>query len=275
MPKSISKSYSFLVLAIISFFCVFCISVSAAPQSISIGYKTVTTIKTGSIVSLDTSTQGEIIPANTINEQHLVGVTISEQQSLLAVNDATDTTQVVSEGVAETLVSTVNGSISIGSQIGVSPLSGVGARAIAGSKVVGTAESSFSSSTSGAISENIYDISGNKHKIYIGYVLVLIAVGSANNNIVNTGFLNSLHNFVSNITGHTVSTTGLLLVFVIVIVAFISIVVLIYSAISGGLVSIGRNPLAKTSILTSLIQIFAMVLIIAAVSVTIIYFILR
>ncbi|HUY53091.1 MAG TPA: hypothetical protein VMV24_00750 [Candidatus Dormibacteraeota bacterium] len=247
---------------------------SSTIESISTPYKSVSAIKAGSIVSLDTSGQDKIVVASTANQQYLVGVAVGNQQSLFAVNDSSSTTQVISEGLAQTLVSTMNGPVSIGSQITVSPLSGIGANAISGSRIVGIAETAFSSSSVGAVSENIYDNSNHAHKIYIGYIPVLISVGNNVNNVANGGLLNSIHNFASSVAGHTISTVSLLLVFIVIIVALVSIIILIYSAISGGLISIGRNPLAKSSILAAIGQIFVMVIIIAATSVAIIYFIL-
>ncbi len=247
---------------------------AAAIESISTPYQSVYPIKAGSIVSLDTSAQNKIIAGNTANQQYLVGVVVGNQQSLLAVNDSNNTTQVISEGIAETLVSTMNGPISIGSQITVSPLSGIGAKAISGSRIVGIAEAVFNSSTTGVASENIYDTSNNIHKIYVGYIPVLISVGNNINNIAGGGLLSSLHNFASGIVGHSIPTASLLLVCIIIVIALISIIILIYSAISGGIVSIGRNPLAKSSILVAMGQIFAMVIVIAATTVAIVYFIL-
>ena len=275
MSKILSRLSTFLVLILLFLFTSSWTScLASAIQSISAPYKSVTAIKDGSIVSLDTSTQDKIVVANTTNQQYLVGVVVSNQQSLLAVNVSNNTTQVISEGLAQTLVSTINGNISIGSQITVSPLSGIGAKAIPGNRIVGIAEATFNSSTHGAMSENIYDTSDHSHKIYIGYMPVLISVGNNVNDVASGGLLNSLHNFASSVAGHAISTVSLLLICLVIIVALVLIIILIYSAISGGLISIGRNPLAKSSILVAIGQIFAMVVIIAATAVAIVYFIL-
>jgi hypothetical protein len=275
MHKQASK-YSIIITLVISIsFLASSLNCFAVNESISNPYKTATNLKLGSIVSLDTAEQNEVVEANTSNEQRLVGVTVNGAQSLLAVNDATNTTQVVSSGIAETLVSTMDGPIVIGTQIAVSPISGVGAKASASSKILGIAEASFNYSTSGAISQNIYDTSHHLHKIYIGYIPVLIAVNNNTNSTTNSGFINSLRNLVTTISGHSVSNISLAIVCAIVLIAFFSIIVLVYGAITGGLISIGRNPLARNSIFGSLAQIFVMVLIIAATSVAIIYFILH
>jgi len=275
MYKKTSRYPIIILLAIVVSFFISSVSGLAITESISNPYKTVTSIKPGSVVSLDTTTQGEVVPANTSNGQRLVGVTVSNKQSLLAVNGASNTTQVVSNGITETLVSTINGSISLGSQVSVSPLSGVAEDASSGGRVVGIAEASFNSSTSGAVSQNVYDTNKHLHTIYVGYIPVLIAVNSDNTTNESGGFINSFRSLISNIAGHTVSNTVLLLISIISFVAFLSIIVLIYGAITGGLISLGRNPLAKGSILASVGQIFLMVFIIAAISVAIIYFILH
>jgi hypothetical protein len=275
MYKQDSKYRIIIVLIIAVCFSISTLNCFAITESISNPYKTTTNIKPGSIVSLDIYQQNEVVAANTTNEQRLVGVTVSNQQSLLAVNNASNTTQVVSNGISNTLVSTINGPISIGSQIAVSPLSGVGDNASVGSKIVGIAEAPFNSSTPGAISQNIYDSSKHLHKIYVGYTPVLIAINGNINTTSNGGFIDNLRNLVSDIAGHTISNTSLILICTITFITLVAIIVLIYGAITGGLISIGRNPLARGSILVSIGQIFLMVLIIAAISVTIIYFILH
>jgi hypothetical protein len=275
MSNQLNK-YSIVIL-FVSAVCFFVSSINclAITESISNPYQTATAIKPGSIVSLVSTKQNEIVAANTTNESKLIGVTVNNQQSLLAVNDASNTTQVISNGIADTLVSTMNGSISIGSQIAVSPLSGVGENAGSGSRVVGIAEAAFNSSTAGSVTQSIYDTNKHQHKIYVGYIPILIAVSSNTSTTDNGSFINSLHNLVNNLSGRTISNTSLLLICIIIVVAFIAIIVLIYGAITGGLISIGRNPLAKSSILSSLGQIFFMVLIIAVTSIIIIYFILH
>ncbi len=275
MCNKTSQYPTIILLAIVVSFFIFSVNSLAITESISNPYKTATTLKPGSVVSLDTTTLDEVVLANTSNGQRLVGVTVNNQQSLLAVNDASNTTQVVSNGITETLVSTINGPISLGSQVSVSPLSGVAESDSSGSRVVGIAEAAFNSSTSGAVSENVYDTNKHLHTIYVGYIPVLIAVNSNATTNESGGFINSFRSLLSNIAGHTVSNTVLVLISVISFVAFLSIIVLIYGAITGGLISLGRNPLAKGSILSSVGQIFLMVLVIAAVSVGIIYFILH
>ena len=271
-----TRQYSiFTTLAIAVCFLLSSANVFALTESISNPYKTATTIKVGSVVSLSTTEQNEVVPANTTNGQRLVGVTVTNQQSVLAVNDANNTTQVVSSGVAETLVSTINGSISIGSQVSVSPLSGVAEGDDPGERVVGIAEAAFNSSTSGAVSQSVYDTGHHLHTIYVGYIPVLIAVNSDTTNNSNGGFINSYRSLLSNFAGRTVSNTVLLLVALISVITLVTIIVLIYGAITAGLISLGRNPLAKGSILASVGQIFLMVLVVAAISITIIYFILH
>jgi hypothetical protein len=275
MYKRDSKYRIIIVLVIAVCFSISTLNCFAITESISNPYKTKTDIKPGSIVSLDIYQQNEVVAANTTNEQRLVGVTVSNQQSLLAVNNASNTTQVVSYGISDTLVSTINGPISIGSQIAVSPLSGIGDNASVGSKIIGIAEAPFNSSTPGAISQNIYDSSKHLHKIYVGYTPVLISINGNISTTSNGGFIDSLRNLVSDIAGHTISNTSLVLICTITFITLVTIIVLIYGAITGGLISIGRNPLARGSILVSIGQIFLMVLIIAAISITIIYFILH
>jgi hypothetical protein len=59
------------------------------------------------------------------------------------------------------------------------------------------------------------------------------------------------------------------------LIAIAALVALVYGAIRGSLISLGRNPLAGKLIMRSLSRVIGMALLIAAVSTALIYFTLR
>ncbi len=245
--------------------------VNAASPSISRSYKSYTKISTGSIVSLVKSKTNYVVPANSSNIQQLTGVVVLPSQSLLAVNPSINSVQVAIEGVVSTLVSNVNGNIKAGQGITVSPFNGVGMKANNGDKIIGTALTSFNNSTNGSTTEKIKGINNKVHTIRVGYTNLDIGITTYNDGNAKT---NSLQRFIASTTGHSVSTVRIILGLIIAIVAIISIVTLIYASIYSSIVSIGRNPLAKSNVFKSLLPIILMILVIAALASLAIYLIL-
>ncbi|MDL2342515.1 MAG: hypothetical protein QFB87_05580 [Patescibacteria group bacterium] len=237
----------------------------ASSANISHSYKSQSTIGSGSIVSLDKNTSDYVLPANTQNGSSLLGVAVAKNDSLLAVDENETGVQVATQGDAKTLVSDVNGDIKVGDQVGVSSFDGIGMKAGPGSRVIGLAQTAFTHSTSGASSQEVTDKSGDKKQIAVGYVSVSIAIG-VNNTGSKAENLSALQKLGKSLTGHTVSNTRVLISLLVALVALFSLITLVYASIYGGIISIGRNPLAKYAVFRTMGAVFAMVGLIAAVA---------
>lgn len=245
--------------------------VSAASPNFSRSYNATTVIPNGSLVSLMSGSSSIVQAANTANSNRLVGVVEQSSDSLLAVNPGSGKVQVATSGTVNALVSTVNGNISVGQNIAVSPFNGVGMKANSGDRVIGIAVTAFNPNTAGATNEIVKDSSGNKHRITVGYVRLTIAIGTLNSSNFS---IQSLQLFVESLTGHPISALRLIIAVVVAIVAILSIVTLIYASIYGSIVSIGRNPLAKMAVFRTLTSVIGMVTLIAGVASITIYFLL-
>jgi hypothetical protein len=248
--------------------------VGASSANLSHAYHSSTAIKNGSIVSLDPTKQDYIVPANLDNGSKLLGVVVASNDSLIAVDAAPGTVQVATSGSATALVSTLNGDIHVGDQVGVSPFNGVGIKALPGSRVIGLAQTSFSAKSSEGISQTVTDKQGKKSTIKVGYVQVNIAIGT-NATILTADNLNSLQKFAKTITGRTIPTDRVILSMAVAIVALFALVTLIYASIYGSIISIGRNPLAKYAVFRTLGSVMGLALLTAVVSGVTIYFLLK
>ncbi len=238
-------------------------NVSAASPNISRSYSSTTSIPNGSIVSLVSGKAGYVETSNIANGQRLVGVAVSSDQSLVAVNPSSGKVQVATDGTVNVLVNNVNGNIKVGQEVAVSPFNGIGMQASSGDRVIGTALTSFNSSTLGSTIERIRDSSGSSHQIVVGYIRLSIGIGAASN--TNSSYLQTLQQFIVGVTGHYISTARVIISLAIAFAAIISIVTLIYAAVYGSIISIGRNPLAKYAVFRSLTSIIGMVALIAGV----------
>jgi hypothetical protein len=250
-------------------------SVSAASANVSRSYHATSSIPNGSLVSLDSNHQGNVVAADTSNASKLLGVTLPSQDSLLAIDPSNTTIQVALNGSVSTLVSTVDGNIKVGDQVGASPFAGIGMEALPGSHIIGVAQTSFTSKTSGVTTEQVKDKAGQTHQIDIGYIRVAIAVGTGASTSGGGSQANFLQRIIKSLTGKTISTVRIVLSLVVMVVALVSLVTLIYASIYGSIISVGRNPLAKNAIFRTLTSVMIMAIITVGVACVTIYYLLR
>lgn len=248
-------------------------SAAAASANVSKSYQSIGTIPAGSIVSLSRASRSTIELANTLNSKRIIGVAVQDDDSLIAVDTGAATTQVATSGTVTTLVSNVNGSIKVGDQVAVSPFDGVGMKSALGERVIGLAQTAFDGSQKGTTTKRVTDKNGNSHTVKVGYVQLSIAIGLDDG--VNGGTMTGLQRFVRSLTGHQVSTPRIIISLVIAICTLVALVVLIYSAIYGSIVSIGRNPLAKNVIFKALWHVVWMASLTVATALLLMYFLLR
>lgn len=245
----------------------------ASSANISHSYHGTGGLHNGSMVSLDPARSDYVEPANLNNSSKLLGVAVDGNDSLIAVDPSPGLVQVATSGNASVLVSTLNGDINVGDAVAVSPFDGVGMKAVAGSRTVGLAQTSFNGSTSGAVTEQVKQKNGKTGSIRVGYVKVNIAIGT--NAGLQTDNLTSLQKFAKNITGHVVSTSRIIISLAVTVVAMLALVTLIYASIYGSIVSVGRNPLAKYAVFRTLGSVLAMALLTTVIAAVIVYFLLR
>lgn len=248
--------------------------VGAASANLSRSYTASGSVLNGSLVSLDSKQADHIQLANRDNGSLLVGLVVASDDSLIAVDSGGGTVQVATDGTADALVSTLGGPIKVGDEIGVSPFSGIGTKASPGSRVIGFAQSAFNQGSDGAVKQTVTDKDGVKHQLTVGYVRVNIAIGT-NGTTNNESQLNSLQRFALGLTGHVVPTFRVVIALVVVLGALLLLVTLIYAAIYGSIVSIGRNPLAKFAVFRTLGSVLGLAILTAVVSGLTIYFLLK
>lgn len=246
---------------------------SASSASISHPYKTTSGLANGSLVVLDSAHSDYVQAANVDNASRLLGVAVADGESLLAVDSTKGTTQVATNGNASALVSTVNGDIRLGDQIGASPFNGVGMKAASGGEVLGLAQSTLDGKTQGTITETVVDTSGKSRQITVGLVRVNIAVSAHGDNV--DGDMTGPQKVVRLLTGHEVSTLRALVSLVVALVALLALVTLVYASIYGSIIAVGRNPLAKYTIFRTLGSVLGMAVLTAVVAGVTLFLLLR
>jgi hypothetical protein len=250
-------------------------SAAASSANISRAYETKSKVTLGDLVSLDTANSSVVVPANTDNGSRLVGVALKSSDSLLAVNPGDQgTVQVATSGTVSALVSDLSGDIKVGDQISASPFSGIGSKAPAGSRIIGLAQSTLTDHTKGVKQVTVTTQSGNTRQIYVGFIKINIGIGTATT-AGGQAEVNTLQKLGRSLTGHTISTTRVVISMVIAALAMAAIITLIYASIFSGIISVGRNPLAKNSILRSVTIVLGMSIVMGLVATLTLFLILR
>lgn len=245
----------------------------ASSANISHSYHADSQLPNGALVSLDQQRSDYVQLADTGNGSRLLGVAVDSNDSLLAVNATPGSVQVATSGNASVLVSNVNGDIKVGDQIAVSPFSGIGMKAQPGLRVIGLAQTAFSSKSSGAESREVTDKAGHKTSVAVGYASITIAVGTDGTGATEN--LTTLQRFGKSITGHVVSTQRVAISIAVAVITLFALITLIYASIYGSIISVGRNPLAKYTVFRTLGSVFSLALLATVISGVTIFFLLR
>jgi hypothetical protein len=232
----------------------------AAPAfaSLSQGFATSSSIPPGSLVALDQTSTGSVVAADPLNVNRLFGVVVPPSSASISLSGTgSGQVQVVTTGTANVLVSTAGGSIKVGDYITVSPISGVGEKAGADSaRVVGTAQTNFNGTGSG-ITQDTIGSGTSKQQVEIGEIPVEISVSTYTSTDGKQTYVvpTWLQNLSNTLAGKSVSPIRIIIATLILIVSLVSITVLLYSAVRNSIISIGRNPLSRSSVLRGLLQV--------------------
>jgi hypothetical protein len=224
----------------------------------------------GALVSTKADNSSTVELATVESAGRLAGI-VSKTALVELSGATTNETQVILSGIALGLVSDINGEIRAGDKITASPIEGVGMLADSDAQIVGTAQSDYKPTDSQ--SKTIKDKSGKDHAVHIGTVPLHIGISYyvAPTSQFVPPFLQSIAN---TIAGRPVSFMRILLSCVLLLLAFGSIFVLIYTSVRSGIISLGRNPLAANAIQRGLVGVIVIVLLVAAVALLGVYLIL-
>lgn len=247
---------------------------NASSANISHSYNSSSSIVVGSLVSLNPGRSDYVEKANSSNGSQLIGVAVASSNSLLAEDSGEGSVQVATSGNADVLVSDLNGAVNVGDLVTVSPINGVGMKSDSHSAVIGIAQTSLNIHSAGVANETITSKSGKPMTVYIGFVSLQISVGAGSTQSSNNS-QSELQQIIRNLTGNSVSVSRILISLIIALFALVAVATLIYASIYSGIISVGRNPLAKYAVFRSVGSVLSMVIIIAIVSALTIVYLLR
>lgn len=257
-PQWFGQTISRVSLALLVAFAVSGATAPAALASLSQAYATTAEIPVGSLVSLDEKTAGNVVVADTLNSERLFGIIVSPTSASISLGNSSTSgqVQVATSGAVSGLVSTAAGDIKVGDLISVSPIAGVGMKAASGTRVIGTAQADFSASSEGVARRTI-DTGSGKKEVALGQIPILIQVATkSNDGSSEKSVIPSWAQSISNtLAGKAVDPVRIIIAGMILLVAMTSVSVLLYAAVRNSIISIGRNPLSRSSVFKSLLQV--------------------
>lgn len=248
-------------------------------QAVAQSYSGSSSIKNGMIVQIKNKSTNSIEPLTKSTIANMLGVVVPASSATVALTPQNNNQQlfVASSGRYNVLVSDENGVIKSGDYITISPINGVAMKADQNeSLVLGRAFIGFNGSSSVVGSVNATTTGGQKKHVLIGLIPVNISIEY--NPLVNRSISyvpSFLAKTASTIAAKPVSAVRIYLGLLILFISTILTAILLYSGIKSGMISIGRNPLSKKTIIRSLLETVATGLIIFVIGIFAVYLLIK
>jgi hypothetical protein len=247
----------------------------ALAQAVAQGYGSDSNLQKGTIVRLKDGDKTKVTPLSASSITQMQGVVVAANDTPVTLSsDNPDAQQyfIATVGEYDVLVSDQNGAIKTGDYITISSIDGVGMKADGRQSIVlGKATSSFSGGGSTVSTTKV----GAK-SVNIGRISVIIAIS---HNPLATPEASNIPGLLKRagraITDKDVNPVRLYLGLIVLVGAVIVSASMLYSGVRSSVTAVGRNPLAKKSILRNLLQVTIMSLVVFTIGLIAVYLILK
>lgn len=243
-------------------------------QNVTQGYQADGNLQNGMVVRIKKGTANTVEALNLKDETDMFGLTVASSDAPVALSNDQSQVYVATFGQYPALVNTQNGSIKTGDRLVISSVSGVAMRVDTKHKVlVGKALQSFSD---GSNAESHVQLSDGT-TVAIGRIMVDIGVtrNPTYSGDVVPGVPNFLMEIARAITDKPLTALRLYGCLIVLLISFVIAGGIMYAGVRTGMTSIGRNPLAKKSILRNLITVILMSLVVVFMGLIAVYLLLR
>lgn len=264
------------VIAFVGFFSGFlALPLLADAQSFAKGYKTTDSgLKPGMAVKLSSDSTPDnptVERATNQDISKLVGVATEPTENLVTISSGEQQVYVQSSGEVSAFVSTLNGSVKKDDGLTLSPLKGLLARADESTAIVGTALEDFP-----ADQAETQTIQTDKGSSTVQIAKMTINLGEKVSTTPATGPSNTaLSRLGQLIVGKEVGDLQVVVALIIFLIVLVTEGSIIYGAVTSGITSIGRNPMAKGIIRKELIKVLIIALLVLLVGLGAVQAVLR
>jgi hypothetical protein len=251
-------------------------------QAVTRAYQTDTPLQRGMIVRLDAKVSTKVVAVSDTELEKMEGVVVAANDSPVTLSSENQTKQqvfVATTGRYEVLASNQNGVIKKDDYVSVSALAGIGMKATGKqSRVLGKALTNFDGKT-GVVGQTTVKNSAKKDvPISLGMVVVEIAVGhnpiEEKKDSVIPG-LEKVQNIAGSIANKPVTPAQLYISLLALIVTAMVSGSILYAGVRTSMTAIGRNPLAKASVMRNLLQVVVTSIIILIIGIVAVYLVLK
>lgn len=277
----IKKLLSFpRLMALVALFLLVIVSLSGpleAQVAFTQGYGTDDQLQSGMLVRLNEKDTSKVSILEYNQLEHMLGIVVDVNDALVTLSSDGQKVFIATSGQYDVLVSDQNGEIKTGDYLTASALNGIGMKASPKEqKVIGKALSGFNGRDSVAGSTDIKDSSGATKKINFGRIPIDIGIAhTPNYGSDKSSVPKFLSSAAESIAGKKVDSSRVYLAGVIFIICSFVAGTLMYAGVHSGIISIGRNPLSKQSIIRSLIQVILFGLIVFIIGIFGVYLLLK
>lgn len=248
---------------------------AAGAQGVARGYFTHDQdLKNGMVVALSISGSGDkpyVERATRENVEKVIGVTTNSEDTFLTIGSSEQQVYIQTTGVASLFVTDINGDIKKGDKLTLSPLKGILMRANDASPTMGTALEDFS--TMNAESQTVESSDGTKTALVNRLSVSIDGILTRQPAFVESK--TALEKLGEAITGKRVGELQVIVALVIFFIIMVAEGSIIYGAISSGIISIGRNPMARGAIRGEIFRILIVAVIVLIIGLGAIYLILQ
>lgn len=248
-----------------------------AAQTVTQGYSYEGTVQRGMLVSLKADDTTKIELANLENGDHAHGVVVDPNDAPVTISSDDQKVFVATIGRYDVLVSNQNGVIQPGDFISLSSIGGVGMKADENVNIsIGKALDNFDGQTGVVSTVELKDDQGGSQKVSVGRISVDIGIGA--NPLAKpkeSNLPDYLRKAAEAIADKPVSSIRVYLGLVVLAVAGAISGSLLYGGVKSAIISIGRNPLSKKSIIRGLVQIIMTSLMILIIGIFGVYLLIK
>lgn len=245
-------------------------------QSVAQGYNADQTLQRGMLVAVKGDDPNKVEAVTPDSLDKLKGVVVQANDTPVTISNEGQKVFVSTAGTYDVLVSDQGGQIGVGDYISISSLPGIGMKATDTERtIVGRAVSGFKGqgdSIGSSVLEN-----SNQRKVNLGRIQVSISV--SRNPLLKAPetpkvpeFLDKLSQTVAN---KPVSPIKIYMAVTVFIAAAAISGIMLYSGARSSLISVGRNPLSRKSLLRGLLQVVILSLIIFITGIFGVYLLLK
>lgn len=256
------------------------VSAQGSSGGVAQSYAVDSRIDNGTIVQLVAKEENKVEIATQKNLQNMFGVTIDRGLLPFTISTEEDRNEVfvAASGTYNVLVSTQAGPIQSGDYITLSSVDGIAMKAgTEEATVFGRANAGFNGKGVVLGTTTLRDVNGqDAGRVQIGSIPVTINI-QRNPNIQSTKVRvpEPLERLGQAIAEKEVSPLRIYLSLGITAVSLIASIAILYSGVRNSVISIGRNPMSKKSVLRALLEIILTSILILVIGLFAVYLLLR